>query len=1041
MEICVVIRLLLTMHIFIFQSCASIGSSFSSSSSKTNNNTDMLALLALKSKIQLPSKSPILGSWNTNTSLCNWYGVSCSLRHQQRVSALNISYMNIHGTISPQIGNLSFLRVLNLSCNSFGGPIPETVGRLRLLRVLNFRDNQLDGSIPSTINAQMLTKLEILDLQYNHLVGTIPPSVLNFTTLKGISLSSNRISASISNDICRRLPKLEILLLSFNPLGGHIPTSLRLCRNLQQLELRENRLTGSIPTNLGCLSHLKYLNLYTNRLTGRIPASLGNLSNLESLLLGNNSLFGEIPAELGQLSNFIYLDAWSNNLSGRFPPGLFNLSFLEIMSFSENHLSGNLPELTGLRQPVPELRELSLRVNQFSGRIPDSISNTLMLKIMEFSDNSFNGPVPMTLGDLRYIESLSVENNTLTNHPSQKELHFLTSLTHCHQLRVLGIGSNPVKGAPPESIGYLSTSLEIFVIDSSQIQGVLPYQIGNLSGLLGFDVSSNDLVGAIPSSIGNLKNLQRLYLYGNKFQGNLPNEVCQLTSLSEFTVAENKLYGPIPFCIGNLTTVNRISFSSNAFTSIPHTMWQLSSVWLINLSFNSLNGYLPPEIEKLVMLQIFDVSENQLSATIPETLSNLKMLQLLNLSANAFQGNIPTSIVDLASLESLDLSSNNLSGIIPKSLEKLRYLNFLNLSFNMLSGPVPVNGVFANLASQSFMGNRDLSTNSSRLKLPPCPDAAPSKSRKAAFWFKYVLLPIATAILVALLLSLYMKCCRKSKNLSISSTNLSINLGTCTSPTMRSSVQPTISWKQTCWEVEAMALYTKELYQMALVLQYMPNGSLEKWLYNQGQNRLDILQRMNIMIDVASGLEYLHHGYSEPIVNCDLKPSSVLLDEDMVAHVGDFGIAKILAKYKSMTQTATLGTMGYIAPEFGLQGRVSVNGDVYSFGIMLLETFTRKNPRDEMFVGGLSLRQWVISHYPDRVMDVIDASIWSGYGEATTTTAMESLTPCLSSIIEIALQCSAELPEERPIMTTVVVQLKKMKHDMVQHLDKLNGQR
>ena len=74
------------------------------------------------------------------------------------------------------------------------------------------------------------------------------------------------------------------------------------------------------------------------------------------------------------------------------------------------------------------------------------------------------------------------------------------------------------------------------------------------------------------------------------------------------------------------------------------------------------------------------------------------------------------------------------------------------------------------------------------------------------------------------------------------------------------------------------------------------------------------MQRLNIMIDVASALEYLHHGYLTPIVHCDLKPSNILLDEEMVAHVSDFGIAKLLADRESTVLTNTLATIGYIAP-------------------------------------------------------------------------------------------------------------------------------
>ncbi|KAJ0081142.1 hypothetical protein Patl1_11952 [Pistacia atlantica] len=88
----------------------------------------------------------------------------------------------------------------------------------------------------------------------------------------------------------------------------------------------------------------------------------------------------------------------------------------------------------------------------------------------------------------------------------------------------------------------------------------------------------------------------------------------------------------------------------------------------------------------------------------------------------------------------------------------------------------------------------------------------------------------------------------------------------------------------------------------SLILEYMPNGSLEKCLYSNN-NVLDIYHRLTIMIDVASALEYLPFGYSNPIIHCDLNPNNILLDENIVAHLSDFDIAKLLGEENSMTQT------------------------------------------------------------------------------------------------------------------------------------------
>ncbi|XP_049386777.1 probable LRR receptor-like serine/threonine-protein kinase At3g47570 [Solanum stenotomum] len=95
----------------------------------------------------------------------------------------------------------------------------------------------------------------------------------------------------------------------------------------------------------------------------------------------------------------------------------------------------------------------------------------------------------------------------------------------------------------------------------------------------------------------------------------------------------------------------------------------------------------------------------------------------------------------------------------------------------------------------------------------------------------------------------------------------------------------------------------------ALVLEYMPNESLDKYLYSHNYF-LDIRQSLSIMIDVACALEYLHHGCSLPVIHCDLKPSNVLMDEDMVVHLSDFGISKLLGEDESDLYTKTLATIG-----------------------------------------------------------------------------------------------------------------------------------
>ncbi|RHN41148.1 putative protein kinase RLK-Pelle-LRR-XII-1 family [Medicago truncatula] len=736
------------------------------------------------------------------------------------------------------------------------------------------------------------------------------------------------------------------------------------------------------------------------------------------------------------------------------------MSSLTYLYPDQNHLSGIIPSNTGYS--LPNLQYLFLNDNNFVGNIPNNIFNCSNLIQFQLNGNAFTGTLPNTaFGDLGLLESFLIDDNNLTIEDSHQ---FFTSLTNCRYLKYLDLSGNHIPNLP-KSIGNITS--EYIRAQSCGIGGYIPLEVGNMSNLLQFSLSGNNITGPIPPTFKRLQKLQVLNLSNNGLQGSFIEELCEMKSLGELYQQNNKLSGVLPTCLGNMISLIRIHVGSNSLNSrIPLSLWRLRDILEINFSSNSLIGILPPEIGNLRAIVLLDLSRNQISSNIPTTINSLLTLQNLSLADNKLNGSIPKSLGEMVSLISLDLSENMLTGVIPKSLESLLYLQNINFSYNRLQGEIPDGGRFKNFTAQSFMHN-DALCGDPRLQVPTCGKQVKKWSMEKKLILKCILPIVVSAILVVACIIL-LKHNKRRKNENTLERGLS-TLGAPRRISYYELLQATNGLnesnflgrggfgsvyqgklldgemiavkvidlqseaKSKSFDVECNAMRNlrhrnlvkiisscSNLDFKSLVMEFMSNGSVDKWLYSNNYC-LNFLQRLNIMIDVASALEYLHHGSSIPVVHCDLKPSNVLLDKNMVAHVSDFGIAKLMDEGQSQTHTQTLATIGYLAPEYGSRGIVSVKGDVYSYGIMLMEIFTRRKPTDDMFVAELSLKTWISQSLPNSIMEVMDSNLVQITGDQ-----IDDLSTHISSIFSLALSCCEDSPKARINMADVIATLIKI---------------
>ncbi|CAL5370258.1 unnamed protein product [Camellia sinensis] len=655
--------------------------------------------------------------------------------------------------------NFTSLSVLDLSNNGFNSTIPQWLFNLSSLTQLDLNSNNLQGEVSDAFTK--LTSLQNLDLSQNSfLQGQLSRNLGKFCNLQMLELSFNNITGELTEFISglSECPSssLQTLDLGYNQLTGNLPNTLGYLKKLQYLILWNNMFQGPIPNSIGNLSSLEELYLSNNQMTGSVPQNLGQLSSLIVLELSENSWEGIVTeAHFANLSNLRELSIYrgSPNISMIFnissnwiPP--FKLTFINIRSCqlgpkfptwlrNQSELNTLVLNNVGISDTIPdwfwklglELDDIEVPYNNLSGRVPNSLRFNEFAHV-DLSSNRFEGPLPLWSSN---VSALYLRDNLFSG-PIPLNIGDVMP-----QLTDLDISMNSLIGSIPLSIGKLNAMTNL-VISSNQLSGEIPDFWNNMPDLYFIEMSNNSLSGIIPSSMGSLKFLKFLYLSKNNLSGEVQPDLQNCTSMETIDIGDNKISGYIPSWIGeSMPSLLILRLRNNSFTgNIPSQICNLSALHILDLSQNKLSGIIPPCFENfngmkiqltseryegnlqvvakgavieyhaplLYLVNILDLSVNDLFGNIPEELTTLIKLGALNLSMNQLTGRIPEKIGNMVLLETLDLSENKLSGSIPPSMASLTFLNHLNLSYNNLSGEIPTSNQFQTLNDPSiYEGN------------------------------------------------------------------------------------------------------------------------------------------------------------------------------------------------------------------------------------------------------------------------------------------------------------------------------------------------
>ncbi|XP_010500450.1 PREDICTED: receptor-like protein kinase At3g21340 [Camelina sativa] len=441
--------------------------------------------------------------------------------------------------------------------------------------------------------------------------------------------------------------------------------------------------------------------------------------------------------------------------------------------------------------------------------------------------------------------------------------------------------------------------------------------------------------------------------------------------------------------------------------------------------------------------------------------SNPPTVTFLNLSSSGLTGMIASSIQNLTHLQELDLSNNDLVGGVPEFLADIKSLLIINLRGNNFSGLLPQKLLQKKGLKLNVEGNHRLICTEGPCVNKPGEGGHPKKS---------IIVPVVSsvALIAVLVAALILFFVLKNKNSSRSKAN---------NRTSRSSEPPRITRKKRFTYAEVIEMtnnfesvlgkggfamvyhgyvngtepvavkvlshasnhghkqfkaevelllrvhhknlvnlvgYCEKGKELALVYEYMANGDLKEFFSGKrGDAILRWETRLQIALEAAQGLEYLHKGCKPPIIHRDVKTANILLDEHFRAKLADFGLSRsLLNEGESHVSTVVAGTIGYLDPEYYRTNRLTEMSDVYSFGVVLLEIITNR-PVIEQSREKPHIAEWVnLMIIVGDIRKIVDPSLKKDYHSDSVW-----------KFVELAMTCVNASSMARPTMSQVVTEL------------------